>query len=460
MFFRSRRRAVRCTAPFVVLAVAGAASLYGTQAASADPSDPGSTPTTQTTLTDSADLTSPIVTQGDLVNSASSPVPAGSYVYLLAEPTNATLDALEVGETASVTSVGFARTDSAGHFELRYSDPASVARFADAAGRVNLTVESLVAGQETTYHLTVPMPQASSAPEAQLRKAAAADTLHLSTVATKKASGTVSTVKNKAVNGKAAGVAATTADEDPGDDTDDTAEPQDPSYTAPPDTDTSGPGAGSGGTTTSGGVRPEGGTIACGTTLKKDLGPKVVTVGEGFISNGAKVDFTYLTNSSSSMGVAINRGGGFSVDGSSSVSSDTKEEFTQYTTAGGVRFRTKFNYKEFQWHCSAPGYGYVYTVRPTSYIGGTYPVAVAASSTPSATKCVAQTAGSKFTTNNSSATTFSAGVGISADIGINLSSHTGFSKSAELVFAFTKASRLCGTSDYPGGTPKRLVAKK
>jgi hypothetical protein len=449
--FRSsaKRRVVTCAAvPALIVGLSGGITLLGGAAATA-----AATASKSIALVDSATLSSPIIVSGTLLNTAGSPVAAGSYVYLRAEPTNEVLDDLSGNETAPIVAVAVAQTDTAGHFDLRYSDPNAVRNFADKAGIVNLDVYSYADGDLHTYSFSAVAPGLSAVdkPESvssalKLAPSAAGKT----NASLAKAHGYIDALGGRAAT-RSAGVAdatATAEPDEPGDETDDTAEPTDAAYPVTP----VGPNPGGGGDTI------DQGGAGCGMAGSTSLGTKIVTVGEAYVSNGTTVDFGYTTGSNSSLGVAVNTGGGFKADGTSSVSSTSTVDFAPHTGTGGVQFRTKFVYKKFKTQCthSEP----TYKVRATSYAGGTYPKAIAASSTPSATKCVVQKAKSVFTTNTSSATTFSAGVGISSDIGINLSAHTGYSKNAQLKFSFSKDSHLCGTSDYPGGTPKRLVAKK
>ncbi|MFJ4220535.1 hypothetical protein [Curtobacterium luteum] len=447
-----KRRVVTCAAvPALIVGLSGGITFLGGATATA-----ATTGSTSIALVDSATLSSQVIVSGTLLNSAGSPVTAGSYVYLRAEPTNEALDNLSGGETAPIVAVGVAQTDATGHFDLRYSDTDSMRNFADKAGIINLDVYSYADGDLHTYSFSAVAPgvAAGDKPESvssALKLAPSVGGKKIASLA--KAHGYISALGGRPASRSAsvAEATATAEPDEPGDETDDTAEPTDTAYPVYP-VDSSGPNPGGGGDTTD-----QGGTV-CGMAGSTSLGTKIVTVGEAYVSNGTTVDFGYTTGSNSSLGLAVDTGGGFKADGTSSVSSTASVDFAPYSGTGGVQFRTKFVYKKFKTQCmySEP----TYSVRATSYAGGTYPKAIAASSTPSASKCVVQKAKSVFTTNTSSATTFSAGVGISADIGINLSSHTGYSKNAQLKFSFSKDSHLCGTSDYPGGTPKRLVAKK
>ena len=444
-----KRRVVTCAAvPALIVGLSGGITLLGGEVATA-----ATTASTSIALVDSATLSSSVIASGTLVDAAGSPVTTGSYVYLRAEPSNETLDTLSGNETAPIVAVAVAQTDAAGRFELRYSNPNAVRNFADKAGIVNLDVYSYADGDLHTYSFSAAAPGLSAVDKPEAASSAlklVPSTAGKTNVSLAKAHGYIDALGGRAATRSAAvaDATATAEPDEPGDETDDTAEPTDKAYPVTPTVPHPG----------SGGDKPDQGGVGCGVTGSTSLGPKIVTVGEAYVSNGTTVDFGYTTGSNSSLGVAFDGGGGFKADGTSSVSSTSSVDFAPYSGTGGVQFRTQFVYKKFRAQCT--GSEATYTVRATSYAGGTYPKPIAASSTPSASKCVVQKAKSVFTTNTSSATTFSAGVGISSDIGINLSSHTGYSKNAQLKFSFSKDSHLCGTSDYPGGTPKRLVAKK
>ena len=60
--------------------------------------------------------------------------------------------------------------------------------------------------------------------------------------------------------------------------------------------------------------------------------------------------------------------------------------------------------------------------------------------------------------NHSSAYNFSPGLTI-AVIGLSLTAQTDYDTNAALRYHFKRTRKLCGTGDYPGGTPHLLVAR-
>lgn len=131
------------------------------------------------------------------------------------------------------------------------------------------------------------------------------------------------------------------------------------------------------------------------------------------------------------------------------ISSDSSESWPTFYGATRTHYRTGFVYEKYLVECDG------YQTQVNKFAGGT---TTASATPPSASYCRWFMAGSTFKKYSSSAFTYSGGVDISGTIGIDLSAHTGYSTSAELKYKFNTGHDLCGTDDYPGGTPKRLVA--
>ena len=167
---------------------------------------------------------------------------------------------------------------------------------------------------------------------------------------------------------------------------------------------------------------------------------------------GVTMNFTYGSGQNSGLGVAVSSSGAYgswSGSGSYSISSTSSESFPAFSGATSHRYRTEFVYEKYLVECDG------FQTQPKSFAGG---ATTTSTSPPSAGYCVVQAAGSTFRKSSSSAYTFSGGVGITSAIGINLSAHTGYNATAELTYHFTQRRDLCGTSGYPGGTPRRIVA--
>jgi hypothetical protein len=80
-------------------------------------------------------------------------------------------------------------------------------------------------------------------------------------------------------------------------------------------------------------------------------------------------------------------------------------------------------------------------------------------SIPSATKCLIHDAGTTFTGKWGKAHSFAGGVQTAGILGIDLNVSTGFSSDAASYYKFSKTRKLCGSNDYEGGQPRRLVVK-
>jgi hypothetical protein len=147
--------------------------------------------------------------------------------------------------------------------------------------------------------------------------------------------------------------------------------------------------------------------------------------------------------------------GTFSLSGTSTGASTVTQSYADRTT--GAYYNTKFNYGKYLVTCVADtSVSTYYTAKFTSYAGGTS-VSVPGAA-PTATFCINHANGDT-TIDYSSAYEFATGVSIASTIGVNLSSKTGFNTKTSLKFTWTAPRKLCGSADYEGGSPKRLVAK-
>ncbi len=204
-------------------------------------------------------------------------------------------------------------------------------------------------------------------------------------------------------------------------------------------------------------------TIPFNYKLVQYYSPAWALVGQLYISTtGVSGLFTYQNGASSSLGVGVSATGGFgsfSSSGTSSQSSSASITFPTVTSNQGRYFDTQFVHGLYEVHPCAPTSCPAilnYETRVSSFAGGSQ---VRSASAPTANLCVSFAAGSSFTKNTSTAVAWSNGLSMAPAIGLNLSSQTGYSTSASVAFSFSSARRLCGTNDYPGGTPRQLVAK-
>jgi len=214
--------------------------------------------------------------------------------------------------------------------------------------------------------------------------------------------------------------------------------------------------------------------------VKKHLGLHWTAVGATYNSDPHITQaFTYETGQSSSLGVGLSdsgKAGSYNADGTDSVTSDGSQSFPA-NGAGREIYETKFVFNEYWWQCGPIGKVSVnssparacnqiisicnyYQIKATEWASGDREVHP--KTTPKANFCVPLRANkhhsATFTKKTSKAVTFSAGFSL---LGFTGSAQTGYDTTATVSFTIAKghSGRLCGTNDYPGGTPKILVAK-
>jgi hypothetical protein len=121
--------------------------------------------------------------------------------------------------------------------------------------------------------------------------------------------------------------------------------------------------------------------------------------------------------------------------------------------------RTKFLYGKYMVACATPPAvpQAWYSARVASFAGGAQDLIP--TQTPAADRCVPYQRGATHIKNTSKAVTWTGGVESAGTLGVNLNIRTGYSNAAKTVFTFYGRRHLCGTGDFPGGTPYQLVAK-
>ncbi|WP_215814497.1 hypothetical protein [Pimelobacter sp. 30-1] len=210
----------------------------------------------------------------------------------------------------------------------------------------------------------------------------------------------------------------------------------------------------------------------CSTTVAKDLGQRVTEVNAAGVGwAGATTDFEYTNGATSTLGVAVSVNGtmgSWSAGGSSSLQKQVDSTSTvgfPVKSTGYWHRKTYFRYKSYKIECWYSAYGVVkrtvrYEARPSNFVGGATTVGVATPPTPPRGNCAPQEAGSRFARSSSTATTWSNGVALKNVLGVDLSSRTGYSKTAKITIEYTKAGWICGTQGDPGDTPRTLIARK
>lgn len=202
-------------------------------------------------------------------------------------------------------------------------------------------------------------------------------------------------------------------------------------------------------------ISPTSPTVCNSPTVIKNYGPRGVVLDATYSNvSGVKMGYTYSNGQSSSLGIGFSTNGStWGTQGTMSRSSTVSETYASQYGPAGTKYHTEFVYKEFRQVCT---WGNNYYAEPTSFAGGAW---TTSASSPTANYCVWQQKNSVFKEYKSSANTWSGGVSMSGAIGINLSSHTGYSTSSMLKYTFSVGHHLCGTNGYPGEVPKRLVAR-
>ena len=170
---------------------------------------------------------------------------------------------------------------------------------------------------------------------------------------------------------------------------------------------------------------------------------------------GDYFDLSYSEGASSSLGVAVSVGNGFTQSGKTSKSSTSTQGFPKVKGAVDRAYFTYFTYEAYQHHCVEVQRGQVideWSVRiykPKSYDGGDK---ITKTSTIKAGNCIPEHKGGHFLKEKTRATEFSTGAKTSGAIGINLSADTGYSTDTKIDVWFPKTGHLlCGLHAMPGG---------
>ncbi|MDT3329453.1 hypothetical protein Q9S78_02110 [Microbacterium sp. KSW-18] len=355
-------------------------------------------------LESSSDLEGQPFFEADLYAEDHSATDEGAFAVVYASPSQETIEAMQLGESIKLSPVAFDRTDESGHIEMRLSDPNALEPFADDEGNVNLEMLASDGTSSYSHSFTVDASAVGEEATEGLSRLSSAR----STSVRRSAPEPVKVHAVGPVTGKSSKIEKS----------------------------------------------------GCTYTYVKNLGLMNVNVGYGYAVKGAAtVSFNYKSGASTSLGISTSASGvagTFTSGGTQSMSSDEAQGFP--ATDGGNIFKTKFRYGMWKNQCSGQPWGniLIYQVKPKNFEGGSI---VTSASIPSATYCVPQVKGADYTQNKSTAYESSVGVASAPQIGINMSSRTGYSNAASLHFVWKKAGKLCGTNGTPGSSPKRLVAK-
>lgn len=337
-------------------------------------------------------------------------VEAGATISVFVEPTAS--EAMEVGQSITMTPVGTARTDASGRFAVFVDRPVDVTKHADSSGQVNMNV--VIRARSGVYE-TLVQRDVTTTP-ASLSGASAAKAS--ATLKPARKNIRLDKITRLSTGERAAGVARS-------------------------------PRAGAHGATE--------------LTVKvlKDFGGRRTTVGTWYSDmKNVRHRFTYAQAAKSSLGVAVSttgKAGTFSAGRTKTMSSTATVGFGGQVGRGGWRFNTLFHYQKRHYRFCG---GFIctnsYRIEPVSWWGG-----ATRSKAPaySANRCIPMIKGANWTIKNTAAWTFSNGVEAGGMTVVNLTSKTGFSNAVKHTVRYGSKGRLCGKSAYPGQTPRALRAK-
>jgi hypothetical protein len=202
----------------------------------------------------------------------------------------------------------------------------------------------------------------------------------------------------------------------------------------------------------------------CGSDIVATYNDRKGLVGEVYTGPHATGDFTYISGSSSTLGVGVSAGGGFGTYSASGTLVASSTPGINYPTvyANGLKvFQSSWQYRKFRiykfdWINLVCVTDY-YKVMETAWWGSSY--SYNAASAPTATNCSNQLAGASMWKDSGTAVTFSNGVDLNVGaVGFYASTGTGFNNNTKIYWHFASAGQLCGSNtSWP--TAARVVGK-
>ena len=349
-----------------------------------------------------------LLARGTVLDAGQRPA-AGARVTMVAWPSNDVLESMRVGDSFKLQVLSTAVTDARGGYALGATARDGVAPFADRFGNVNVDVFADSGSGAHSMQSTSLTPSPGTTTLAGARSVSGAVPPAAVSVPTM-----VLTARAATSPGQRAGALA------------------------------------------------HGMNKTCSSFYVGDLGNHTALVGSHYsTTTGVKHDFKYTSGATTTFGVGYSLSGKFGTFSKSGTHTRSSTAVVEFPAASGNRH----DYTYFQWGkyhvtCADPGSiptSSWYEARSRRFVGGSTiwngPTA------PSAGYCVTNAAGSRFVRTTSKAYEAGGGADVSAVLGIDLSARTGYSSAAEIAYSFSSTRRLCGTRDFPGGSPSRLVAK-
>ena len=381
-------------------------------------------------VVDSALLSGPIVASGQVLSDSGKPYEAGLPVVLRLWPGEDVLGPLKVGDGVKVTPVAKALTGADGSFELRIDSPANVSRIAGEGEYVDLEIVVSTPDGLAPYSFSLSTSElmGDSSVEAPENRAHHGSLMDL---VLEPISGTDSSVSDRSSQGVPDGAVS-----DPATD----------------------------------GSSDFVGKLYCEWVVVQNLGNREVTVGSAYMTaSGVTNDFQFNSGATMTLGVGYSGTGqnvGFTQAGTSTRTTNGTVDYPSHTGTNNHRiFKTYYQYATFRERCqtsATSGWYFVnnWETRPQTWAAGApYGTSASAPATPSG-YCTPFPAAAVFTKSATAAVTWSSGTSVSAYIGINLSSQSGWSSAVKNVWTFNVAGRaLCGTDAAIGGNARRLVAR-
>lgn len=371
------------------------------------------TPEWLPSLVDSAALDTQALVSGEVVRPDGSPFPAGSKVEVVAYPSSSVVGSMKVGDSIQVIPVAKAFVGASGKFVVRLDSGLGIERFAASNGLVDFEVRIINDPYYAAYSFSVDINELNKLQEGV--ESVVSDRADLM--------GVVLTAlpANKKLHLLEAAVSG-----------------------------------------------PVNKTDICGEVLVSNLGVKAVAIGATYTGGAGRTgSLTFTSGSTSSLGVGLSASGAYGTyESSGTVERVSTSTVTFAAGSGGRLYQSYFSYGKYGQYCYPVGSSYdegdiyVYKVRASSFAGGS---AIVPQQLPVtlAVNCVPLASGSSFVKSATTASTFSAGAALSASIGINLSSRTGYTTTTKATFTNSSGSSrsLCGVNGTPATAAGLLVLK-
>lgn len=208
------------------------------------------------------------------------------------------------------------------------------------------------------------------------------------------------------------------------------------------------------------------------TVLSTDYGRKATVGGAVSSLPGTKIEFSYSSGTTTTLGVAVSASGSmgsWSASGTSTRSTTSTVSYGTITTATRPLFETSFTWQKTKKVCDIPGQfgqpGFTtisYHYNPIAWGGGGTIVANGQFDfTPPSAYCASYSANVGIHKTSTTASTYSTGAQVSLGIGINLSSQSGYSSSTSIKMTMPShtGGQICGLNGSPGGNSGTLKAK-